>query len=512
MFPFLPRKIAQSSKTVRAPAASNRPTTIPQTPVTQENIQNASDSQAKGKGKEKVEDNSLSEDDYAILVMLSLSDHIIWADADLRRTITSGDEGYIPLRYLMRHSPFLSNLTPSPVEAVLAKAIRTHTSDHLDVRMLVSEPSRSSWRGKDTTEDDVGGFEVRRKTWRTVLQVARNYARHEWESRTIYMENIPFQHRSIAGIYRFTESLLAASSSYSGTAQPVQSILLPPHRQDKPGDQPKCKGFAIVIFLHLESAELLLSQWPWSPRRLDERGVKHVQEVGEAVKFGFRTLRKTQWDRLKEEYLLYRQMLLDEIAQVEVHEQPTVEVHAQPQFFDTADNTLSEAPASPMHSAPYPQGCLVFVRNVHPETNKTTLRTLFSQAFLGSSSGMDQLDYVDFNKGMKTCYLRLTTPHHTEVLTKFFAINPKIQSLGLDSSGTDASAMNKDKTIAMEVVDGTREELYWTKVPEKVRRQAVEKAFAKALPHEGTDATGEYHDASEQTEVKRKRKRGKHNG
>ena len=56
-------------------------------------------------------------------------------------------------------------------------------------------------------------------------------------------------------------------------------------------------------------------------------------------------------------------------------------------------------------SASYPQGCLVFVRNVHPETNKTTLRALFSQAFYDSESSEisgDVVDYVDFNKGSET--------------------------------------------------------------------------------------------------------------
>lgn len=51
----------------------------------------------------------------------------------------------------------------------------------------------------------------------------------------------------------------------------------------------------------------------------------------------------------------------------------------------------------------YPVGCLAFVKHVHPETNKTTLRDLFSVAFAGqpSQSGQGtQIDYVDFQKGM----------------------------------------------------------------------------------------------------------------
>ena len=51
------------------------------------------------------------------------------------------------------------------------------------------------------------------------------------------------------------------------------------------------------------------------------------------------------------------------------------------------------------YNAPYPPGCLVHVRHVHPETNKTTLRKLFAKASSEDDAG---IDYVDFNKGMIT--------------------------------------------------------------------------------------------------------------
>lgn len=68
------------------------------------------------------------------------------------------------------------------------------------------------------------------------------------------------------------------------------------------------------------------------------------------------------------------------------------------------------APAYPSPSsefaggAEFPQGCLVFVQNVHPQTNKTTLRKLLGRAFEshGSDSGQDDVvDYVDFSKGLE---------------------------------------------------------------------------------------------------------------
>ena len=43
------------------------------------------------------------------------------------------------------------------------------------------------------------------------------------------------------------------------------------------------------------------------------------------------------------------------------------------------------------------------MRNIHPDTNKTTLKSLFAQAFQDGSS----LDYVDFSRGMDTVRVRL---------------------------------------------------------------------------------------------------------
>ena len=53
-------------------------------------------------------------------------------------------------------------------------------------------------------------------------------------------------------------------------------------------------------------------------------------------------------------------------------------------------------------------------------------------------------------------------------------------------------------------MDGEREELYWNKVPEKVRREAVWKAIAQANgAHGGEDGA----DEQQQQEGKRPRKR-----
>lgn len=139
----------------------------------------------------------------------------------------------------------------------------------------------------------------------------------------------------------------------------------------------------------------------------------------EAHKYGLRTVSKARWDALNEEYLLYKQSLVDEIAHAhtEMHDHPSqgaAETQAQAQAQNEQQQEHGGEPRTwrrTMPTSSYPFDCLVFVRNVHPDANKTTLKTLFGQAFqdapplpqprpqLGGAAG---LDYVDFNKGMDT--------------------------------------------------------------------------------------------------------------
>lgn len=132
----------------------------------------------------------------------------------------------------------------------------------------------------------------------------------------------------------------------------------------------------------------------------------------EARKYGSRTISKARWDALNEEYLLYKQYLVDEMArtQTEMHhpgEDATEHARGKPTAVpDPNLQTQTAIQTQTTPSSPYPFNCLVFVRNIHPETNKTTLKSLFAQAFQDRSG----LDYVDFNKGMDTVRVRLHTP------------------------------------------------------------------------------------------------------
>lgn len=486
-------------------------------------------------------------EDLAGLVCLALSDYALWADPDLRRKIDldgeapehhqgdvnaesmnvdDDDLGYISLAYLFRHSPAFSLMSGLPSfvnqpETTYVKALRAHAADYIDVRLIVNPEVYSTSRTMAHWSKAATGYEVRRKN------IARpnhsGYGKAYWDNSTVYVENIPIQYRSVPGILKFITVLLETSDNLH-VAPRVQNIALLPHHQDKPGSIPVCKGFALVTLSNLEDAATLLEQWPWDvPRKNSEESAEESQNASfqlhkDARKFGFRCLGKTKWEELKAEYLLYRQQLVDEMnryqdeeLEMRMRKGTTPSTHRPGGAVANASERVAsskvaeesvkrpmdelsqiqvEGPKSIHSGSKYPSGCLVFVRNLHPETNKTTLRTFFSQAWNEDSRSVEQgsasaggdpaLDYLDYTKGMDRCHVRLSTPSHAQRLVSYFSTHSIHQTSGLDGVGSaspPAHASSPASAVAPELVLGKREEVYWEKVPEKVRRQAVDKAL-----------------------------------
>ena len=325
-------------------------------------------------------------------------------------------------------------------------------------------------------------------------------------------------YRNVSGVLRLITNLLAGNPTSLHPLTRIQGVTLPAHLRDKPGEPPMFKDFCLVTFAALEDAEFLTKQWHWTrkPAETTLAGAgRESESVKEASKFGFRTLTKSNWERLRQEYLGYRTKLIKEINEYE-------DTHAETQtsqkrFREEATSRQSppakdnmRAPPSPTsitlsRDAPYPYGCLIFARNIHPETNKTTLRALFSAALKVEQKGSlkeDGLDYVDFIKGMDSCHLRLSTPMHTDALVSHFE-DSIIQAYGLDDKGTCVGGSSVAKPIVLEKVLGRREEVYWERVPEKVREQAVRKAIALA----GVDANMDKDQSETSVERQTKKKR-----
>ena len=101
----------------------------------------------------------------------------------------------MPINYLIRRPPFRGSSAAELSETEVVKALRSHASETLEVRILGSASSSSVWYGTGKTSriKDVGGYEVRRKDWETLLEhPLRQLRRVQWDERTVYMVSIHF--------------------------------------------------------------------------------------------------------------------------------------------------------------------------------------------------------------------------------------------------------------------------------------------------------------------------------
>jgi hypothetical protein len=295
----------------------------------------------------------------------------------------------ILLQSLIRHSPHLKDL---PVdENTVARALRTTGPEVFDVRYKVDTGGPS--HGK--TKDRDGLYEIRRKNFD--LSALDNTGRQHWEDRAIFIvgsarllytvgywlhiqESLPPQIRTPAAIVQFIQSL------GSFQLKDIQAIDIPP----------KTRRCAFVIFSTTESASSLIEAWPWD--RSTSSG------SSEAQKYGVRAISKARYLELEQEYLAYQQRLAQHnaAASSSAPQPPPARISQpnQPQNKRPREqDTTQEPPVQSGITKDYPIDCLLFVRNVHPETNKTTLRSLFAKRLGGNPDGVD---YVDFNKGVDT--------------------------------------------------------------------------------------------------------------
>ncbi|KAL1725620.1 hypothetical protein EV714DRAFT_287780 [Schizophyllum commune] len=464
---FLPRALTKGNKNqLKAPPRVTHaiPSSLSRDVTTEKRdtpeVEAGPSDSAKGKSKDAVPN-----EDYVSAILLALSDYSFWDDEEWAGEVKNGqgggyrdieDAGYVPLSRV-----FERNGTPleAKEEINVVRALRQYCPDDVEVRMIVADPSSSS---------GTGGYEVRRREAPT-----RRYSPDDWDAQTVYLENIPPQYRTVPGVHRLTATCLG------GSLTRVAYITSPTGPHDRPRGPSKCRGYALVTLLDVNDAAKLVEAYPWRsrPSTTESEG---TDPRSEAARFGLRALSKARWDKLQAEYQERKARVMEEIAayedaqlagivhQTDTHERASsAQREAAPPEITTTTPATSSGPALDA-SAPYPYGCLIFVRGVHVETNKTTLKTLFGRAVAGEG-----IDYVDYAKGMDSCHLRLATPAHAERLHAYFTSKKLSQTSGLDDTGNEGGS---ESVITTEIVLGRREELYWEKVPAKVRAQAVAKA------------------------------------
>jgi hypothetical protein len=190
----------------------------------------------------------------------------------------------------------------------------------------------------------------------------------------------------------------------------VQHVYLPPHHLDQPGSIARCKGFALVTLSSEHEAEILTDTWPWESTEPSDNDVGKPEHDGGPIRdartSGMRAMSKLEYDKRKQEYNSFREQLLsrapsepDFVPQAGPS-QPSYRVHAPPAVPYQRMHERDVQHDSDVSEATFPLGCLLFVKNVHPQTNRTTLRTLLGKALLSRDRSADGIDYVDHTKGM----------------------------------------------------------------------------------------------------------------
>ncbi|GAA6020741.1 hypothetical protein JCM10207_002008 [Rhodosporidiobolus poonsookiae] len=133
----------------------------------------------------------------------------------------------------------------------------------------------------------------------------------------------------------------------------------------------------------------------------------------------------------------------------------------------------------------FPEACVLWVRNVHEKSTKTSLKQLFSalleQLQEGSGKGVE---YVDYEKGTEVCYLRfassplclLALSHITAVPSLHLTQTTLSPLSALSPSTLSTAETDARRPLVAELLQGEHERRYWAAVPEQTRRKARESA------------------------------------
>ncbi|KZT37526.1 hypothetical protein SISSUDRAFT_841875 [Sistotremastrum suecicum HHB10207 ss-3] len=508
---FVPRAVAKKAakSNVTRPAVDKiregDPLCPKRSPVT------PSPATASGKGKEKANSRSVahSDDEYAFLLRMTLSNFSLWDNQPLAELLTStmDADGYVPLSGIVSLSPYFQALELQPAQSDLSRAVRAHLPE-FEIRMRIEEPSRNNgWSSYHVDQQgDGGGFELRPKgtSWGAKCQTAYSMEEQDWRSRTLYIENIPRTLHTLYSIYKFMSSILPPPKT-SGPSRPptldqfrhhferqIESITFPPRCNAPDGEIPRSKGFAFIVFSSPSPMENFHQAWRWDTSSKTKVGspmplVDSQDAYPKALSHGFRSLPKAQWDTLRDEYLKYQSGIIAGAAHAESSEiiSPTISSSRKEAPTPSTPGVSEQSAAA---SSWFPVGCLVLVKHLNPSTNRTTLKKLLGKAFQADvANGEERVNYVDFQKGLDTCYVRLNTSTDADALCDYFTERTVAQSSPLDDSGEALTDGSKLQAIKVEKVGGRKEEVYWEKIPEKIRNQALERA---ALPNGRTDTSG----------------------
>ncbi|GAA5971202.1 hypothetical protein JCM3765_007356 [Sporobolomyces pararoseus] len=129
----------------------------------------------------------------------------------------------------------------------------------------------------------------------------------------------------------------------------------------------------------------------------------------------------------------------------------------------------------------YPLGCVLWLRNLNEKSSKTSLKNLLSKLLdtLQEGSGKG-IEFVDYEKGLQTCYLRFSSSNLTKLILEFFLKNKTfhlepnsfspVESLGKGELEKVEQEMRRP--LMVELLKGEMEKSYWQSLPESTRKAA----------------------------------------
>ncbi|GAA5854969.1 hypothetical protein JCM9279_003591 [Rhodotorula babjevae] len=129
----------------------------------------------------------------------------------------------------------------------------------------------------------------------------------------------------------------------------------------------------------------------------------------------------------------------------------------------------------------FPAACVLWVRNVHEKSGRTSLKALFGALLETLQEGSGKgVEFVDYEKGLDTCYLRFASPtlaslvlSHLNSIPSLHLSPTALSPLGaLSPSSRTAAESDLRRPLAASLLEGDAERKYWANVPEATRKAA----------------------------------------
>ncbi|KAJ9102244.1 hypothetical protein QFC19_004789 [Naganishia cerealis] len=259
----------------------------------------------------------------------------------------------------------------------------------------------------------------------------------ELEQNSIFLENVPPRYASgKEGILRLLSDLdpiIINPTTILGIGGILPDTTADPLGR---GEESQLMRHAVVVFNSKETAEFVRRAICHEESFHGNQNTLHLPRLGCIAK------RIGDIQDLRLEYLGYQALVREKLNQPSSgHAKDGESVCCQPE-----QQQMRQEEVMTRTRDAYPHHCLIFLRNVPDNTNKTEIKAKLDFYLKG-----DRVDYVDWKKGQVTAYVRVERPAHASMVLE-----------GLNNDVTDGS-------MKAELLVDKQEEIYWMKLPEKAR-------------------------------------------